>query len=140
MKITDAAVQAAMDATEGNIPPIMLERALTAAMPFLQGMKVKDLSALERLAKLAESFDLPDGNGPFPDIQDVMVTVGDLRKARKLFSELSAIEPSPSPLGQALEEAAKWLDDWSEKTWGQDVSPEYAAAAIRALKSQPAQT
>lgn len=38
---------------------------------------------------------------------------------------------------QALEEAAKWLDDWSEETWGQDVSPEYAATAIRELKSQP---
>ena len=47
---------------------------------------------------------------------------------------LSALEPSAAR-ELALEEAAQWLDDWSAKTMGQDVSPEYAAAAIRALSS-----
>lgn len=39
-QITDAVVQAAMDVTEGNVPPIMLERALTAALPYLQPVDV----------------------------------------------------------------------------------------------------
>lgn len=38
---------------------------------------------------------------------------------------------------QAYEEAAKWLDDWSTKTMSQDVSPDYAATAIRAISAEP---
>ncbi len=67
------------------------------ALPHLpQGVGVKklDLTILERLAEYAEQYDHPDENGPFPDIQDAMVTVGDLRQARKLLSLLSALEPS----------------------------------------------
>lgn len=40
VQIPDAAVQAAMDVTEGNVPPIMLERALTAALSYLQPVDV----------------------------------------------------------------------------------------------------
>lgn len=61
-----------------------------------------DMSVLERLANTAAHYDTPDDNGPFPDMQDAMVTVGDLRNVRKLFVELSALEPSPRQ--QALEE------------------------------------
>lgn len=44
VQIPDAAVQAAMDATDGNIHPIMLESALTAALPYLPlGFEVKKL-------------------------------------------------------------------------------------------------
>ncbi|WP_455296417.1 hypothetical protein [Brucella pituitosa] len=89
-----------------------------------------ELSSLERIAKLADDYDMPDENGPFPDIQDAMVTVGDLRNVRKLFVELSAIEVSalgPSPRAQALEEAAKIAEDYVQY----DV-----ADAIRLLSSQ----
>ncbi|WP_114214185.1 hypothetical protein [Ochrobactrum sp. 3-3] len=78
-----------------------VRHALTAALPFLpvQGaVKKLDLTVLERLAEYAEQYDHPDDNGPFPDIQDAMVTVGDLRQARKLLSFLSALEPSAAPV------------------------------------------
>lgn len=109
MTIPDEAVQAAKDVMY-YANPNDVERALTAAAPFLQGVKMKDLSALERLAKLADDYDMPDENGPFPDIQDAMVTVGDLRNVRKIFVELSAIEAAPSPRAHALEEAAKVVE------------------------------
>lgn len=44
-------------------------------------------------------------------------------------AEIATLE---AQLAAAFEEAAKWLDDWSTQTMGQDVSPDYAAAAIRA--------
>lgn len=74
-----------------------------------------DLSALERLAMVAGNYDEPDANGPFPDIQDAMVTVGDLRKVRNLLSELS---PQPEAdgckyrllkLGEIIEETDELL-------------------------------
>lgn len=71
-------------------------------------------------------------------VPDVFDTPEEAKAAAQADYEkriLSALEPS-SAREQALEEAAKWLDDWSEETWGQDVSPEYAATAIRELKSQ----
>ncbi|MDH7787704.1 hypothetical protein QBD01_003731 [Ochrobactrum sp. 19YEA23] len=38
--------------------------------------------ALEPFAKSALGYDDPDENGPWPDIQDVFVTLGDCRRAR----------------------------------------------------------
>lgn len=48
------------------------------------------------------------------------------------YCTLSALEPSPRD--QALEEAAQALEKWG------DIYGNKAAAAIRALKSQPVQT
>ncbi|WP_273785673.1 hypothetical protein [Brucella intermedia] len=75
-----------------------------AALPHLPGVGVKklDLTVLERLADYAEQYDHPDENGPFPDIQDAMVTVGDLRQARKLLSTLSALELSAADMGNPI--------------------------------------
>lgn len=106
MTIPEQSVQAVYDhlcRINGEWQPIGpndIKDVLTAALPHLpQGVGVKklDLVVLERLAEYAEQYDHPDENGPFPDIQDAMVTVGDLRQARKLLSILSALEPSNKP-------------------------------------------
>lgn len=41
--------------------------------------------ALEPFAKAALGYDDPDENGPWPDIQDVFVTLGDCRRARAVL-------------------------------------------------------
>ncbi|PJR90002.1 hypothetical protein CN878_02545 [Ochrobactrum sp. 695/2009] len=135
--VSEEAVKAAMIAQENSFidgydPDIQMKAALTAALPHLPGVCVKklDLTILERLADYAEQYDHPDENGPFPDIQDVMVTVGDLRQARKLLSILSEFEPSAAR-ELALEEAARLCDTLEEKT----NRPSVCAAAIRALSS-----
>ncbi|NKE77573.1 hypothetical protein [Ochrobactrum sp. MC-1LL] len=115
--ISDEAVNIALNTWLGGVPAwrnnaterlrTEMRAALTAALPFLtvQGaVKKLDLTVLERLAEYAEQYDQPDDNGAFPDIQDAMITVGDLRQARKLLSILSALEPSAAR-ERALEEA-----------------------------------
>lgn len=39
------------------------------------------VAALESFARAAQGYDTPDENGPWPDIQDVFVTLGDCRRA-----------------------------------------------------------
>ncbi len=139
MTIPDEAVQAARDAIQetefADVPTHEnMVRALTAALPFLTGVMVKDLSALERLAKLADDYDLPDENGPFPDIQDAMVTVGDLRKVRKIFSELSAIEFAPSPRDELLKQiregtAYGFINDGSHQEGNPDLDCPYCGGS-----------
>jgi len=46
--------------------------------------------ALEPFAKAALGYDDPGGNGPWPDIQDIFVTLGDCRRARAVWGGKSS--------------------------------------------------
>ena len=46
--------------------------------------------ALEPFAKAALGYDDPDENGPWPDIQDIFVTLGDCRRARAVWGGKSS--------------------------------------------------
>ncbi|GEM_PF-5059875 len=140
--IPDEAVQAALDAVQGNIPPVMLEKALRAALPHLSApcaVEVKDLAILQRIAKYADEYDEPDENGAWPDMQDAMVTVGDLRALRRI---LSCVVTKPVDVAavrrQAFEEAAK-LSENDVPVGFKYGSGHGIAAAIRALSAEPAQ-
>ncbi|PWL17431.1 hypothetical protein DKP76_11680 [Falsochrobactrum shanghaiense] len=98
MTISEQAVKAALDKWrdhefDGTLDTPRMRAALTAAAPYMQGAareQALDLSVLERLAKVADDYDEPDEIGPFPDIQDAMITVRDLRQIRKLLAALSS--------------------------------------------------
>ncbi|MCD4509757.1 hypothetical protein LQT97_00770 [Brucella pseudogrignonensis] len=120
MTIPDEAVQAAMVPLQNKtllIPFHVVKDALKSALPFLQGVKVKDAPNLTR---------------PLIGIEN--------RTAQEVFDIMcdrimSAIEPAPSPRAQALEEAAqvayRVCAEIRHITLG-----DKAAAAIRALSSQ----
>lgn len=82
----------------------------TDVLSSLQDTQELDLSSLERFAKLADDYDHPDENGPFPDIQDAMVTVGDLRKVRETLAALRALSSQPVAEPEVIGDGATvWL-------------------------------
>ncbi|PWL18869.1 hypothetical protein DKP76_07355 [Falsochrobactrum shanghaiense] len=119
--VSDEAVKAADKSMADSIGHGMREKcldhalaALTAAAPYMQGAareQALDLSVLERLAKVADDYDEPDEIGPFPDIQDAMITVRDLRQIRKLLAAIRALSsPDHADAGKSVEaEAARTL-------------------------------
>lgn len=143
MNIPDEAVQAAMLAlAEANVPvdvqecllrgydkmdvpPNALKSALTAALPFLQGVKVKALAwhDLGGFSTAPSGFarysiiKVHNGKGDMSwslEINSRFSSKHDTLKAAKTAAQsdyeariLSAIEPSPSPRAQALEEARR---------------------------------
>ena len=54
----------------------------TAQIKALEAKLAAAREALEPFAQAALGYDDPDENGPWPDIQDVFVTLGDVRRAR----------------------------------------------------------
>lgn len=57
----------------------------TAQIKALEAKLAAAEKALEPFAKAALGYDDPDENGPWPDIQDVFVTLGDCRRARAVL-------------------------------------------------------
>lgn len=110
--IPDEAVQAAQEATEGGfgITDDYMRRALNAAAPFLQGVKVD----AQGIYDYVQGYEWRGANGDYtPNDADREM----LEDA--IVGYLSAIEPSPSPRAQALEElraiAEKQKAYWFEK-------------------------
>lgn len=174
MIIPDEAVQAAEEAVYARhergflmkplVDSIDMRLALTAALPFLQGVKVKALEWREDK--------LQDGRKKWLSSEEVITethpswehqgfhlfhaaktfdTVDEAKAAAQAdYSAriLSAIEPAPSPRAQALEEAAQVAEQFRNKDWiAHDMhtgvfptqsEPVVAiAAAIRGISSQP---
>lgn len=165
MTIPDEAVQAAVDAygeeakKEINYFPVMMRAALTAALPFLTGVKVKALTwrseppyhmartkfggfyCIEAIwnenkfvhAKLDGSF---SSGKIFPNLEEAKSSAQADYSARIL----SAIEVAPSPRAQALEEAAKLLEREADELDGLVDSVSHhlrsKAKTIRALSSK----
>lgn len=131
VKVAIEAIDDYYDAPEcvGEAP---MKAALTAALPFLTGVKVKAGRAVCYVSKDGEAIsDILDMPSDF---------IYDALKAKR------DNEPAPSQRAQALEEAAKALDDlidyWrSLPTFNRSYamrSTIKVASDLRALKSQPA--
>lgn len=168
--IPEKALRAAQEATEGGfgITDDDMRRALTAALPFLQGVKVKALewpnSRITEDGREAQDAESPVGRYIATDTGWFLLGRTGYELERGLHQSkaaaqadyedriLSAIEPAPSPRAQALEEAARHLDDEASTSLSQSATcsddmfdefydrSEYfkeAAASVRALSSQP---
>ncbi len=146
MTITDEAVQAAweaFDAKGGYSMPEKLRSALTAAAPFLQGVKAEPWGwviprggSKKPIILEASKFDQASAAAE-ADIHDF-----------GYFPIYAQPVSSPSPRAQALEEAARVAEQFSNNDWiahdirtgvfpKQSYSGIAIAAAIRALSSQP---
>lgn len=148
MTIPDEAVQAAVEAVDEGVNWVaglfgekydnadeVMKDALTAALPFLQGVKV-DGAKIEAVRKPVEELANTQMNLSLDDWSRISSTI------------LSAIEPAPPPCAHELEEAARKAQKAiaailssggleSDKWWDDLVSAQQSlAAAIRALSSQ----
>jgi hypothetical protein len=165
MNIPDEAVQAAIKAwLHEDIYADILEKwlddeehqedmrsALTAALPFLQGVNVKALEwgkaddgTRDRAKTVVGWYFISNPKeGQYNLLFDneeitALFAVYDTQEASKAAAQadyearvMSAIEPAPSPRAQALEEAAQALEAWG------DIYGDNAAKCVRALSSQP---
>ena len=140
------------------VDPKQVETALTAALPFLQGVKVKALTwdhhdgnyptwrayghSFEFEAVIDKGRARMYGDFPLRINGNMSKEKFDTLEAAKAAAQadyeariLSAIEPAPSQRAQALEEAARAAEAMDE-IYDSKVGS-YAAAAIRAISSQP---
>ncbi|WP_407976140.1 hypothetical protein ACJKIH_03185 [Brucella pseudogrignonensis] len=163
MTIPDEAVQAAVKGYNSSLGLVfkdMMKDALTAALPFLQGVKVKPMGT----APCGDGTEKPSfvevHGGAWAIVKGTNGQNAGWIDTHELFAHqlyrhhiLSAIEVAPSPRAQALEEAARvadkgntgWLkkrDVTANKKEARDyetmaIACSHVAAAILSLSSQP---
>lgn len=170
VEIPEQAVQAALDVIHPNgwelSQRICLEKALTAAAPYISGVKVNN-DVVERVARAwasidgkSSEFDRAKKDREF-DRTDGSYS-GYMAEAKELIKRSGLFDTEPfSAREQALEEAAKLIEEGFEKqvgkAWRNDGKPSKndecphgkfmyedcercASDAIRALSAQPAAT
>ena len=119
------------------------------------------IDKVKHMAERSYEFDTPDQNGAWPDHQDAMVTVGELRALRRilpLISDATLTNGGTKPVDVAavretgfregLEVAAKWHEEHaigyetehSNLNIADELAAEHrgSATAIRALSAEPA--
>lgn len=163
--ITDEAVQAAASAVEFPIRGMNgLRLAITAALTFLQGVKVKALEwvgkteikakaiigtyLIDQFAEKFRLYSLDRSSYQWFDTLEAAKAAAQADYAARVRSAIEVSAPAPSPRAQALEEAAQVAEqfrnnDWIAHDMRTGVFPKQSepgvaiAAAIRALSSQP---